>query len=124
MTERGGGLADAFRSGGRRGSSGGEGGAVRGEAVRAARGSVRRRNRKKVGKRSDPRYGQAPAYVLKSVFERTKEAMANREIRVELEEDLRERGVEFKEGKPDFGALVEMLLLDWLEEATDEAGGR
>ncbi len=92
--------------------------------MRAARGSVRRRNRKKMGKRSDPRYGQAPAYLLKSVFERTKEAMANREIRVELEEDLRERGIEFKEGKPDFGALVEMLLLDWLEEAADEAGGR
>lgn len=57
-----------------------------------------RRGRKKTGKRSNPDYEQASAYVRKKVRRRVTQALAVQEPRV------------------DYSQLVEALLIRWLEE--------
>jgi len=57
-----------------------------------------RRGRKKTGKRSNPDYEQASAYVRKKVRRRVSQALAVHEPRV------------------DYSQLVEALLISWLEE--------
>jgi hypothetical protein len=57
-----------------------------------------RRRRKKTGKRSNPDYEQASAYVRKKVRRRVTQALAAQEPRV------------------DYSQLVEALLIRWLEE--------
>lgn len=77
---------------------------------------VRRRNRTKVGRRSNKaKYKQALAYVRKDVRERVERARNDPEVRVALEAELRDRGVEHKPGDPEYSALVELLLVDWLD---------
>jgi hypothetical protein len=60
--------------------------------------SAPRRRRKKTGKRSNPEYEQASAYVRKKVRRRVTQALAAQEPRV------------------DYSQLVEALLIRWLEE--------
>jgi hypothetical protein len=60
--------------------------------------SVPRRTRKKTGKRSNPEYEQASAYVRKKVRRRVTQALAAQEPRV------------------DYSQLVEALLIRWLDE--------
>src|SRR5947209_14443092 len=60
--------------------------------------STPRRRRKKRGKRSNPEYEQASAYVRKKVRRRVTQALAAHEPRV------------------DYSQLVEALLIRWLEE--------
>lgn len=62
-------------------------------------GQARRgRRRKKVGKRSNPEYEQASAYVRRKVRRRVTQALAARDERV------------------DYSQLVEALLVRWLDE--------
>lgn len=119
MTERGrGNLKGAF--GNVRTSSGNgrltgeeEGGGDRGDASGR---TVRRRQRAKTGKRSRPQeYGQANGLVRHDVLHRWEQAKADPRVRAGLERDLSEAGVEFKKGDPDFGAICERLLGEWLE---------
>jgi hypothetical protein len=58
----------------------------------------KRRKRKKTGKRSNPDYEQASAYVRKKVYRRVKQALLA------------------QEGKVEYSALVESLLVRWLDE--------
>ncbi|MGI8540560.1 MAG: hypothetical protein ACR2N0_12435 [Rubrobacteraceae bacterium] len=68
---------------------------------------VRRRNRAKTGKRSDPNYVMAGAYIERGVRERVDNALAN----------LRQPG----EKKPEYSDLVQSLLIRWLQELEDGA---
>jgi hypothetical protein len=76
----------------------------------------RRRRRQKLGKRSRPgEYAQATGFVRHGVVERKDQALADPEVRRGLEAELSRNGVEFKAGDPDFGALCELLLVEWLD---------
>lgn len=75
----------------------------------------RRRNRKKTGKRSNPDYTLASAFVHKEVYERVRQALLNREVKREVLLELAERGVLHQTGKPLYSDLVELLLREWLE---------
>lgn len=68
---------------------------------------VRRRNRAKTGKRSNPNYVMAGAYIERGVRERVDNALVN----------LRQPG----EKKPEYSDLVQSLLIRWLEEVEQEA---
>lgn len=63
---------------------------------------ARRRSRAKTGKRSDPNYVMAGAYIERGVRERVDDALAN----------LRQPG----EKKHEYSDLVQSLLIRWLEE--------
>lgn len=63
---------------------------------------ARRRNRTKTGKRSNPNYVMAGAYIERGVRERVDNALVN----------LRRPG----EKKPEYSDLVQSLLIRWLEE--------
>lgn len=77
---------------------------------------VRRRRRAKTGKRSrTEEYGQANGLVRREVLGRWEQAKADPAVRQTLETELTEAGVEFKKGDPDFGAVCELLLGEWLE---------
>ena len=77
---------------------------------------VRRRKRARTGKRSRPEeYGQANGLVRRGVLERWDMAKADPEVRRTLERELSSAGIEFKAGDPDFGAVCELLLGEWLE---------
>ena len=82
--------------------SGGEGTQNMGDTgvpgIGTAPPSVPRRRRKKPGKRSNPDYEQASAYVRKKVRRRVTQALAAQEPRV------------------DYSQLVEALLIRWLDE--------
>lgn len=65
-------------------------------------GRARRRNRAKTGKRSDPNYVMAGAYIERGVRERVDNALVN----------LRQPG----EKKPEYSDLVQSLLVRWLQE--------
>lgn len=83
----------------------------------------RRRRRQKFGKRSRPEeYAQATGFVRHEVVDRKDQAIADPEVRRALETELSRSGVEFKPGDPDFGALCELLLLEWLESVGYGAG--
>lgn len=98
----------------RRGGGTDEAGAAPGSARTAA--PVRRRRRQKFGKRSRPEeYAQATGFIRHEVVDRKDQAMADPEVRRALEVELSRNGVEFKAGDPDFGALSELLVLEWLE---------
>lgn len=119
-TQRGGGrLAGALaRKSGAGRPEGNETPGARGGTVFEAPAArpVRRRNRAKVGRRSNKaKYKQALAYVRKDVRERVEQARNDPEVRVALEAELRDRGVEHKPGDPEYSALVELLLVDWLD---------
>ena len=76
----------------------------------------RRRRRQKFGKRSRPEeYGQANGFVRREVLVRLDQAMADPEVRGRLEAELSDAGIEYKAGDPDYGALCELLLGEWLE---------
>lgn len=112
--QRGGGrLAGALAS--RRRRSEGEDGQRRAEA--GERSSARgRREPERVGKSRDPRYKQALGYVRKDVHRTVvDQALRNSEVVSALVRDLDEQGVEHKRGEADYGALVELLLVEWLE---------
>ena len=106
MTERGGGrLAGALarRSG-------------RGGPATQARPRQRRRNRKKTGKSSNPDYKQALGYVRRVVHRQViNQALRDPEVQRALLRELREWGVEHKEGEAAYSDLLELLLLEWLE---------
>src|SRR3712207_685006 len=74
-----------------------------------------RRNRKKTGKRSNPDYMLASAFVHRAVYERVRQALLSGDVKREVLLDLAERGVLHQAGKPLYSDLVEMLLRDWLE---------
>lgn len=57
-----------------------------------------RRRRRKTGKRSNPHYEQASAYVRRTVYRRVKQALLA------------------QEGQVQYSDLVESLLLRWLDE--------
>lgn len=77
---------------------------------------LRRGGRARTGKSSNPRYKQALGYVRRDVHALvTERALTDPEVRSPLLAELDARGVEHKEGEADYGALVELLLLDWLE---------
>jgi hypothetical protein len=76
----------------------------------------RRRRRQRFGKRSRPEeYAQASGFVRHEVVERKDQALADPEVRRALEVELSRAGVEFKRGDPDYGAMCELLLMEWLE---------
>ena len=75
----------------------------------------RKRNRKKTGKRSNPDYMLASAFVHREVYERVRQALLSGEVKREVLLDLAERGVLHQAGKPLYSDLVEMLLREWLE---------
>lgn len=68
---------------------------------------IRRRNRAKTGKRSDPNYVMAGAYIERGVRERVDNALVN----------LRQPG----EKKPEYSDLVQSLLVRWLQDVEEEA---
>ena len=80
-------------------------------------GTPRRRTRRqRSGKRSRPgEYAQASGFVRHGVVERKDQALADPEVRRALEVELARAGVEFKRGDPDYGAMCELLLMEWLE---------
>jgi hypothetical protein len=49
------------------------------------------------------------------VLQRWERAKADPQVRANLENDLTEAGIEFKKGDPDFGAVCEFFLGEWLE---------
>jgi hypothetical protein len=53
--------------------------------------------------------------VRHEVVERKDQALADPEVRRGLEVELARAGVEFKSGNPDYGAMCELLLMEWLE---------
>lgn len=78
--------------------------------------SVRRRRRQKVGKRSKPEvYAQASGFVKREVLARLEQAMVDSQVRSRLESELVAAGIEHKGGTPDYGALCELLIEEWLE---------
>lgn len=116
MTERGkGNLAGAFgnvRNGGRQATDA----AASARPGEEERRTARRKPRAKTGKRSrTEEYGQANGLVRHEVLNRWDRAKADPEVRAALESDLAEAGIEFKKGDPDFGAVCELLLGEWLE---------
>lgn len=72
------------------------------------RAGARGRGRARTGKRSDPNYVMAGAYVERGVRERVDTALVN----------LREPG----QKKPEYSDLVQSLLVRWLEEVGEDAG--
>lgn len=115
MTERGrGNLKGAFGNV-RKSSDDGRGSSAQEDRGEPAGRAVRRR-RAKTGKRSRPdEYGQANGLVRHNVLHRWEQAKADPGVRSSLESDLSEAGIEFKKGDPDFGAVCELLLGEWLE---------
>jgi hypothetical protein len=94
-----------------------------GETGRAVVGSPRqRRRRRKVGKRSNPRYKLAPGHVREEVHETVMRALGDRSMRAEILAELDGYGVEHRPGRADYGDLVELLLRRWLEEKGMEEG--
>lgn len=118
MTERGqGNLKGAFGNV-RKAQDNGRADAAREDGGEASGRTVRRRRRAKTGKRSRPQeYGQANGLVRHDVLHRWEQAKADPQVRANLESDLSEAGIEFKKGDPDFGAVCELLLDEWLESA-------
>jgi hypothetical protein len=53
--------------------------------------------------------------VRHEIVERKDQALADPEVRRSLEAELARAGVEFKAGDPDYGAMCELLLIEWLE---------
>lgn len=109
------GLTDAFR---RRGSSGA--GPTSSERNTNERLSSRpappaRRSRQKTGKRSNPDYKLAPAYVREEMHDRAMQSLRDPEIKKALLGELEEWGVVHKSGKPSYSDLVELLLVQWME---------
>jgi hypothetical protein len=83
----------------------------------------RRRRRQKSGKRSRPEeYAQASGFVRHEIVERKDQALADPEVRRSLEAELARAGVEFKRGDPDYGAMCELLLMEWLESVGYSVG--
>lgn len=78
--------------------------------------SKKKRNRAKVGKRSDPEYMMAGGYVRRAVHERVMEALSNREVRREVFEELDAYGVRHDGKRVYYGDLAELLCLRWLED--------
>jgi hypothetical protein len=99
-------------------------GASMGATGRAVVGAPKqRRRRRKVGKRSNPRYKLAPGYVREEVHETVMRALGDRSLRPEILAELDEYGVEHRPERADYGDLVELLLRRWLEEKGVEVGG-
>jgi hypothetical protein len=113
------GLTDAFRR--RGGSAGGSaGGAACPQGGAGERSDTRstppaRRSRPKTGKRSNPDYKLAPAYVREEMHDRVMQALRNPGVKDELLGELKEWGVAHKAGKPSYSDLVELLLVQWTE---------
>src|SRR5919202_4855235 len=73
--------------------------------------AVKRRKRPKVGKRSDPDYKLAPAYVRIAVHDRVMQALKDSTVRQDLFEFLEEWEVKHARGKVTYSDLSEALLL-------------
>lgn len=92
----------------------GAGGEASGVAPTAAP-APRRRRRQKTGKRSRPEeYAQASGFVRHAVVDRKDQALADPEVRRALETELARAEIEFKRGDPDYGAMCELLVMEWL----------
>ena len=78
--------------------------------------TVKRRKRPKVGKRSDPDYKLAPAYVRVAVHDRVMQALKDSTVRQDLLEFLEEWEVQHVRGKVTYSDLSEALLLEWLSK--------
>ena len=90
-------------------------GAERAGGTTAATVAPRRRRRQKSGKRSRPEeYAQASGFVRHAVVDRKDQALADPEVRRALEAELARVGIEFKRGNPDYGAMCELLVMEWL----------
>lgn len=109
------GLTDAFRR--RGGSAGGAAGQQGGARERSDTRSAppARRSRQKTGKRSNPDYKLAPAYVREEMHDRVMQALRDPALKDELLGELKEWGVAHKAGKPSYSDLVELLLVQWME---------
>ncbi len=112
MSERGrGNLKGAFGNVRRPGADGGED-----ERSRSRTRQGGRRRRTKTGKRSRPEeYAQANGLVHREVLGRWEQARADPGVRGTLEAELSQAGIEYKAGEPDFGAVCELLLGEWLQ---------
>lgn len=75
----------------------------------------RRNQRKMVGKRSDPDYMLASAFVRVDVYDRVRQALLNPEVKRQALIELDESGVRHQPNKPLYSDVVEMLLKEWLE---------
>ncbi len=116
-------LSGAFGQVRRNGGAAPGGGAT--ASAPASAPAPRRRRRQKFGKRSRPeKYAQATGFVRHEVVDRKDQALADPEVRRALEADLSRSGVEFKPGDPDYGALCEMLVMEWLESVGYGLGER
>lgn len=109
------GLTDAFRR--RGGSTGAAAGSQAGAGERSDTRSAppARRSRQKTGKRSNPDYKLAPAYVREEMHDRVMQALRDPGVKDELLGELKEWGVAHKAGKPSYSDLVELLLVQWME---------
>ncbi|CAN5664574.1 hypothetical protein BH20ACT11_BH20ACT11_11070 [soil metagenome] len=109
------GLTDAFRS--RGGAGRGVAGSQREASGRASQPTSppARRGRQKTGKRSNPDYKLAPAYVREEMHDRVMQALRDPAVKDEVLGELAEWGVAHKAGKPSYSDLTELLLVQWLE---------
>lgn len=117
MTERGSGNLKGAFGNVRKGQNNEGRDTERGDGGKATGGTMpRRRRREKVGKRSRPEeYVQANGLVRRGVLQRWDRAKADPDVRQALADELSKHGIEFKSGDPDFGAVCELLLEEWLE---------
>lgn len=83
----------------------------------AAPQARRRTQRKRIGKRSDPDYMLASAFVRTDVYDTVRQALLNPEVKRQALMELQESGVRHQPGKPLYSDVVEMLLLEWLERS-------
>lgn len=109
------GLTDAFRR--RGGSAGAASGPQSGAGERSDTRSAppAKRGRQKTGKRSNPDYKLAPAYVREEMHDRVMQALRDPGVKAELLGELEEWRVAHKAGKPSYSDLVELLLVQWME---------
>ncbi len=91
--------------------------AVEAEPSRTPAQPRRRNQRKTVGKRSDPDYMLASAFVRVEVYDRVKQALLDPEVKRQALTDLDETGVRHQPNKPLYSDVVEMLLVEWLERS-------
>ncbi len=77
----------------------------------------KRTQRKRVGKRSDPDYMLASAFVRTEVYEKVRQALLDPEVKKQTLSDLEDLRVKHQPGKPLYSDVVEMLLKEWLDRS-------
>lgn len=71
--------------------------------------------KKAAGKRSDPNYKLAPAYVREETYNRVRQALLDGEVKGQLLQEIEAYGVSHREGRASYSDLVELLMVEWLE---------